>query len=1101
MEQYDLLIVADATASMGDFLTSLNTSLPRIISVSELTGCFSRIGLLAYRDYSDDNLLEWSGWLNQSLDDGDANQADPVALARSLEPDGGGDYPEAAKTALAKAYEVMRPEATTVILLYADAPPHQHSQKGFGLRNGDLEVKALSDAASYGGWGPKFVDWVSGCDQLRNGDKKAQVFAMLDKQLPYFNFLCTMTRGACVNLKSSKPSNISAVTMELLLTWMGVERVEQPGKRNDSLLADLSRYVYVKGIKKLKSENDNEGISFFRISSPDNRAVQGLLGVEANITKTRMTLDSLQRHLPKKTTPATDFADSWSKSAEYQALAVKSLKKLIDSDVMAITLNPVFGRLWRTVCSDRKNEARAELVAAFSLEVERTTDPEDKVHLKAWLEESYDYTAEVLSTIENVPEKDRFPCVFLDPTLTFTRETDLNDDQDDTNRPLTALIRAELLEIGRSCDAQILRRLGRILTQLTYVKTAADMPEHIAATSNEEVPRIPTVLAEQDYGCCFWNVLLHVVVPGTMLSARPAALLAALSLRLGMAPLAQAADREMFRFRNKWNDIEVPENWTVSCLSLLLDADDAYRQRVGQAKDVLNGEAPKKPNTLLKESDRTLFENLVVYRMLELNLDSTLTARVGWTPEKAVAPIGPLVVCRICQYPRSVTIMGANKKCGVCLSTDPKELEKRVSIGVSKDATESTPATWVECCVRTCRAQYVVYDAQGLEVRAKCHYCRSDGRQPQPTKNKAAGAPWVECKNCLSRVIWPELYRAAAFAESGFVCPPCNSGVQTMVDIETTANKLSGENTLSWLILDIKNRDASPFTHRSLYNTISTIGTEHFLSRIKLLPSTDTFLTMKGKIIRNFSSLVSTIQGLVFRRQTEKVPCCLCFSDFRPKALKPACGRQGCVQHICAGCLSGWYGLNSVGRIINTAALSCPFCRRLPSNRTLAKYGRGILAVRNLANAVRNNGTWIYAWCGSCASAKQYMERVCARGIPSDLKDWECDECREETERERVEQESADEQLARVVQGTEDTSKVQQSVRKTLRAMRFKRLKPCPKCGVMTEKDGGCDHVVCPVRECLAHWCYECGNEFEEGVYHGHSRRGVFYEDDDDDYY
>ena len=58
-----------------------------------------------------------------------------------------------------------------------------------------------------------------------------------------------------------------------------------------------------------------------------------------------------------------------------------------------------------------------------------------------------------------------------------------------------------------------------------------------------------------------------------MLSASPAALLAALSLRLGVQPLTEAAEREMLIWRNRWNDIEVPENWDVSCLSLLLDAD------------------------------------------------------------------------------------------------------------------------------------------------------------------------------------------------------------------------------------------------------------------------------------------------------------------------------------------------------------------------------------------------------------------------------------------------------------------------------------------------------------------------------------------------
>jgi len=34
--------------------------------------------------------------------------------------------------------------------------------------------------------------------------------------------------------------------------------------------------------------------------------------------------------------------------------------------------------------------------------------------------------------------------------------------------------------------------------------------------------------------------------------------------------------------------------------------------------------------------------------------------------------------------------------------------------------------------------------------------------------------------------------------------------------------------------------------------------------------------------------------------------------------------------------------------------------------------------------------------------------------------------------------------------------------------------KPCPKCGSMTLKDGGCRHMICP---CGAHWCFQCHEE------------------------
>lgn len=89
--------------------------------ISALTDAFSRIGLLAYSDYCDSDLLEWSGWLEQDSTEENRPSVDLVAAVRALSASGGGDYLEATKTGLAKAYEVMREDVTTTILLYTDA--------------------------------------------------------------------------------------------------------------------------------------------------------------------------------------------------------------------------------------------------------------------------------------------------------------------------------------------------------------------------------------------------------------------------------------------------------------------------------------------------------------------------------------------------------------------------------------------------------------------------------------------------------------------------------------------------------------------------------------------------------------------------------------------------------------------------------------------------------------------------------------------------------------------------------------------------------------------------------------------------------------------
>lgn len=424
---YDLLILVDATYSMSSYLASLQTSLPQIIQISTLTDCFSRIGLLAYRDYCDKELLDWSGWLSPSAIT-DEPKVDLIQAAKKLYPMGGGDGPEATKTGLARAYELMRADATTIILLYTDAPPHTISNGDMTDRSSNLgpEQKALKVEKSYGGFGPNFADWVKASKWLsgRLGDRKAQVFSVLStmrfEDAGYYNYLSARTHGACFYLTDSKPASISKLTVEFLLAWMGAEKA---GVAADAELpAYLSRYISNEGMKDLKSETDPNGNDWFVATKTKTIYGRKQVPTGENITKSKATASLLKKHLPKKATPVQDFSKRYKVDERYRRVAVEQLKRLIEDDVAAISFNPVFGSLWRTVCNDRENESRDEVIQAFGLQVDRIKDAGEKARMKSWLEESYDYTAEVTEAIESVPEAERFPCLFLDPTLNFTRE-------------------------------------------------------------------------------------------------------------------------------------------------------------------------------------------------------------------------------------------------------------------------------------------------------------------------------------------------------------------------------------------------------------------------------------------------------------------------------------------------------------------------------------------------------------------------------------------------------------------------------------------------------------------------------------------------------
>ncbi|KAK5626518.1 hypothetical protein RRF57_002233 [Xylaria bambusicola] len=70
---------------------------------------------------------------------------------------------------------------------------------------------------------------------------------------------------------------------------------------------------------------------------------------------------------------------------------------------------------------------------------------------------------------------------------------------------------------------------------------------------------LPLALAQPQHNQVFWRILLHLVCPGTKLAARPAALVVASSIRMGMKPLRATEEAEMLIWRERWGSLEIPE--------------------------------------------------------------------------------------------------------------------------------------------------------------------------------------------------------------------------------------------------------------------------------------------------------------------------------------------------------------------------------------------------------------------------------------------------------------------------------------------------------------------------------------------------------------
>ena len=358
---HDLLIVVDATGSTSFYLHSLRAALPQILSLSALTGCFRKIGIIAYRDYdasdiSRTELIEWSGWYNEA-DEFSSSYPDLIKFAKNLTAGGNGDTPEAVKTGLSKAFEVM--SGPTLMLLFADAPPHSPANKdGSFSTNHRVEQQILSDKALYGGHSSKFLDWVSACKTLAGG--RAQVFCIIDRNLEawntgFFVFLAKVTGGLCFGVDDRDAHNISLMTVSLILKWIGVESQD----------AEALSPIYLNGYWKEQSlhlvENEVDSPAGEYFDTPSLSHADSI-----NVKTTQVSNKVLAKKI-HKSQGIFNFVERYPLNDDYRRLVAKHLKVTIDTDVTALALNPVLGDLWRAVCKDRTSEHKQALVASFGL--------------------------------------------------------------------------------------------------------------------------------------------------------------------------------------------------------------------------------------------------------------------------------------------------------------------------------------------------------------------------------------------------------------------------------------------------------------------------------------------------------------------------------------------------------------------------------------------------------------------------------------------------------------------------------------------------------------------------------------------------------------
>jgi hypothetical protein len=166
--------------------------------------------------------------------------------------------------------------------------------------------------------------------------------------------------------------------------------------------------------------------------------------------------------------------------------------------------------------------------------------------------------------------------------------------------------------------------------------------------------------------------------------------------------------------------------------------------------------------------------------------------------------------------------------------------------------------------------------------------------------------------------------------------------------------------------------------------------------------------------------------------------CDICFGDYSPLELFPACADNTCVKVFCLDCMTSYYSKMKSGCYMSESNFLCMYCRKI-ENFTVLEYH-----MENLFNLINKYGRDKFfreiknnkiGWCKKCNALEIVPKADCAMG--ENNSDFLCIDC-----------------------GIGNAVKT----------------KACPHCGFKaTRSDSyrdGCHHICCP--QCKKYWCWFC---------------------------
>ncbi|RHZ40934.1 hypothetical protein DYB31_007216, partial [Aphanomyces astaci] len=589
MRRVDLSI-CDTTGSMGTYLPALKASLRQVFLVAKLLfhGRLM-VHIVSYKDYCDANGLLSTVSRRTSRNDA------IVKFVDDLKPTGGGDFPEAVKTALNHVIMTVDDIRSTVsatsralVFLYTDAPPHHQTTRS---NNQSREIEAIQDNPKYRGG----HDWFQLQRTLQ--DLGIPVYTFHSPTRDYLSPSFYGAMGPTVILPQLSSTIITEATMGLLLQLMA------------------QTFEVTIGSNFARSSFTHKGEPFDQsFSAQDETDIPPASSlVVTNETFVFAPLEWMKVDL-------NGLLPLFGRDADFRNLVMKTFEVIFrPENVLSVTYNPIFGKLWRLCCRQRLDPRLDDLTAKLSQCVPMLTGGA-KVQVSEWLEESYNDSQRIRDAIANAAPLG--PCFTLDIGH-------------------LSMSKASIRSLARAPQPGVLEGVQNILARLQYHQ----FPPAYSDKEDDDLTHLPLSLSNED----LFSFLPHLMFPGTTLSQRGAALVALVCCLSNHIHLINRAAEYLTLIQGTWLPfdyaVEFPEIFSAEFIQLL------YR---GQA--------------YLTPFEQQVYRQLFVVHRLRLAATKDVDVVVGYTPQKDSLWPDRKARCHTCGYDTSLSLMVSPTLCAMCVT-------------------------------------------------------------------------------------------------------------------------------------------------------------------------------------------------------------------------------------------------------------------------------------------------------------------------------------------------------------------------------------------------------------------------------------------------